>query len=72
MKTLHLDRDGVRGLSISESFLQQNLRSTLAGVIMTNQFIIDGFVFGNSTIKGDDITEEIISMYEKLGWHVQR
>tara|TARA_Y100000590_G_scaffold244140_1_gene274416 strand:+ start:1377 stop:1952 length:576 start_codon:yes stop_codon:yes gene_type:complete len=66
MKTLHLDRDGVRGLSISESFLQQNLRSTLAGVIMTNQFIIDGFVFGNSTIKGDDITEEIISMYEKL------
>tara|TARA_Y100000590_G_scaffold370902_1_gene433031 strand:- start:351 stop:926 length:576 start_codon:yes stop_codon:yes gene_type:complete len=66
MKTLHLDRDGVRGLSISESFSQQNLRSTLAGVIMTNQFTIDGFAFGNSTIKGDDITEEIISMYEKL------
>tara|TARA_Y100000590_G_scaffold276896_1_gene310884 strand:- start:2740 stop:3315 length:576 start_codon:yes stop_codon:yes gene_type:complete len=66
MKVFHIERDGVRGLSISESFSQQNTKSILAGVVMTNEFLIDGFVFGNSTVNGDDITDEIIAMYKKL------
>jgi len=66
MKTLHLEKNGIRGLSISESFTHENTRSVLAGVVMSNEFQIDGFVFEFATIKGDDITEKIISMYQKL------
>tara|TARA_B100000029_G_C17403013_1_gene897790 strand:- start:337 stop:915 length:579 start_codon:yes stop_codon:yes gene_type:complete len=66
MKTLHLEKKGVRGLSISESFTKQDKHSVLAGIVMSNEFQIDGFVFGHATLRGDDITEQIISMYEKL------
>ena len=66
MKTLHLDKNGIRGLSISESFTKEDTHSVLAGVVVSNDFLIDGFVFGRATIRGDDITEQIISMYEKL------
>jgi len=66
MKTLHLEKNGIRGLSISESFEKQDTHSILAGVVMSNEFLIDGFVFENATLKGDDITEKILIMYEKL------
>ena len=66
MKTLHLEKNGIRGLSISESFEKQDTHSILAGVVMSNEFLIDGFVFENATLKGDDITEKILTMYDKL------
>ena len=66
MRSLHLEKNGIRGLAISESFRQDSEKSVLAGIIMSNDFVIDGFVFGNTTIKGDDATDQIISMYKKL------
>ena len=33
---------------------------------MSTDLIIDGFVFGHSTVGGDDATDVILSMYEKL------
>ena len=66
MKTLHLEKNGIRGLSISESFEKKDTNSILAGVVMSNEFLIDGFVFENATLKGDDITEKILMMYKKL------
>ena len=66
MKTLHLEKNGIRGLAISESFTKESKHSVLAGVVMSNEFLIDGFVFENATLKGDDITEKILMMYEKL------
>ena len=66
MKTLHLEKNGIRGLSISESFTKQDKYSVLAGIVMSSEFQIDGFVFGRATIRGDDITEQIITMYKKL------
>ena len=66
MRSLHLEKNGIRGLAIAESFRQDSKKSILSGVIMSNDFVIDGFVFGNSTLKGDDATEEIISMYNKV------
>ena len=66
MKTLHLEKNGIRGLSISESFQKEDTHSILAGVVMSNEFLIDGFVFENATLKGDDITEKILTMYDKL------
>ena len=66
MRSLHLEKKGIRGLAIAESFRQDSEKSILSGVIMSNDFVIDGFVFGNSTLKGDDATEVIIDMYNKV------
>jgi len=66
MRSLHLEKKGIRGLAIAESFRQNSKKSILSGVIMSNDFVIDGFVFGNSTLKGDDATEVIINMYNKV------
>lgn len=34
MKTLHLEKNGIRGLAISESFTQESEKSILAGIVM--------------------------------------
>ena len=65
MRSLHLEKNGIRGLAISESFNQDSEKSVLAGIIMSNDFVIDGFVLGNSTIKGDDATNQIETFLEK-------
>lgn len=66
MTHLHLEKPGLRGLGISESFKQDHKKSVLCGVVMRKDFVIDGFVFGNATIGGDDSTDQIIEMYRKL------
>ncbi len=66
MKNLHLEKKGLRGLGIAESFSQNSKKSILAGVVMRRDFVIDGFVFGNATLSGDDATDEILKMYKKL------
>ena len=62
MKTLHLEKHGLRGLAIAESFLQNSKKSILAGLVTTSDFIIDGFIFGHSTVGGDDATDTILSI----------
>lgn len=66
MRKLHLEKKGLRGLVIAESFKQNSKKSILAGVVMRRDFVIDGFVFGKTTLEGDDATETILSMYKKL------
>ena len=66
MRPLHLEKKGLRGLAIAESFTQNSKKSVLAGVVMRRDFVIDGFVFGNATLEGDDATDEILKMYKKL------
>jgi endonuclease V-like protein UPF0215 family len=66
MNHLRLEKKGLRGLAIAESFRESDLTSNLAGVVMRRDFIIDGFIFGKSTIEGDDSTDAIISMYSNL------
>jgi len=66
MRKLHLEKKGLRGLVIAESFKQNSKKSILAGVVMRRDLLIDGFVFGRATIEGDDATETILSMYKKL------
>ena len=51
MRRLHLEKKGIRGLAIAESFRQDLKKSVLAGVIVSNDLVIDGFVLGNATIK---------------------
>jgi uncharacterized protein len=66
MNHIRLEKKGLRGLAIAESFRETDLKSKLAGVVMRRDFVIDGFVFGSATIEGDDATDAMISMYEKL------
>ena len=66
MRTLHLEKKGLRGLAIAESFHQKSKKSILSGLVMRRDFLIDGFVFGETTLDGDDSTETILKMYEEL------
>ena len=66
MNHIHLEKKGLRGLAIAESFRQVDKTSRLAGVVMRRDLIIDGFVLGQCTIEGDDATEAILKMYSKL------
>src|SRR6267142_2929125 len=63
---LHIEKKGLRGLAIAESFREEDKTSTLAGVVMRRDFVIDGFVFGQTTIEGNDATNSILQMYKKL------
>jgi endonuclease V-like protein UPF0215 family len=67
MRSLHLEKKGLRGLAIAESFRQNSERSILSGLIMRRDFVIDGFVFGSAALEGNDATDQILRMYEELG-----
>jgi uncharacterized protein len=66
MNHIHLEKKGLRGLAIAESFKQGDSFSRLAGVVIRQDFIIDGFVFGKCTVEGDDATDAILDMYSRL------
>src|SRR5690606_2902106 len=57
---------GMRVLGIAESFTKGSMFSKLAGIVMRRDLIIDGMIFGNVTIEGDDATQSILSMYRSL------
>lgn len=62
----HLEKKGIRVFGVAESYRKFNRMSTLAGVVMRRDRIIDGIVFGRSTFKGNDSTEGILSMFMSL------
>lgn len=66
----HLDKAGVRGLFVAESFdpaAPAGGESILAGVVMRRDLAIDGFALGSATIGGLDAAEGIASMHAGLG-----
>ena len=64
--TLHLEKKAIRALGIAESFRAKDKISTLAGVVMRTDLVIDGFGFGRLTVSGSDATESIISLARAL------
>lgn len=66
MRSLHLEKKGLRCLAIAESFRQNSKKSILAGIVMRRDFLIDGFIFGSATLGGDDATDAILKMYDEL------
>ena len=64
---MNLEKRGLRGLAIAESHTVHTPRSILAGVVMRRDGIIDGFVLGGATLRGDDATDEILTIYDRLG-----
>ncbi len=51
----HTEKRGIRVLAIAESFKKTGAYSTLAELVMRRDLIIDGIVFGNVTIEGNDM-----------------
>jgi len=66
MNHIRLEKKGLRGLAIAESFREHDTTSKLAGIVMRRDLVIDGFVFGHAKIEGDDSTDSILAMYDKL------
>jgi hypothetical protein len=62
---MQLQKPGIRVLGIAESFSDRE-QSCLCGVVMRRDLHIDGFVFGNVTVGGDDATSEILKMVQAL------
>lgn len=60
------EKKGIRALGIAECFRPGTAKSTLAGIVIRSDLIIDGFTFGETTITGDDATQTITNMHKHL------
>jgi uncharacterized protein len=64
---VHKNKKGMRVLAIAESFQKQDKKSILAGIVMRRDFIVDGFIYGDTIVGGNDSTDIVLSMIESLG-----
>ena len=65
-KRIHPEKKGIRVFGIAESFTKDSKRSTLCGVVLRRDMLLDGVVFGRALVGGEDATSQIISMFMKL------
>src|SRR5919106_4137312 len=65
-KRIHPEKKGVRVFGIAESFVKNSRFSTLAGVVLRRDMLVDGVVLGRTLVGGDDATMQIISMFKTL------
>jgi len=63
---LHINKPALRILGIAESFVRAFPVSVLAGVVMRADMRIDGMAYAHATVGGDDATQAVIRIYEKL------
>lgn len=63
---LHINKPALRILGIAESFVRAFPVSILAGVVMRADMRIDGMAYAHATVGGDDATQAVIRIYEKL------
>jgi hypothetical protein len=63
---LHVNKPALRILGIAESFARTFPVSILAGVVMRADMRIDGMAYAHATVGGDDATQAVIRIYEKL------
>jgi len=66
MRKLHLEKKAIRVLGIAESFRTSSEISTLAGVVMRSDLIIDGFGFAEVTVSGSDATKAVVNVNNAL------
>ena len=62
----HPEKKGIRVFGIAESFRSSYMKSTIAGIVMRRDLIIDGIALSNTTLKGNDSTENILRMFRSL------
>ena len=64
--TLHLEKKAIRVLGIAESFRKDQKYSTLAGVVMRSDLVIDGFANDRLRVSGSDSTNSTLNLFKKL------
>ncbi|WP_255192867.1 DUF99 family protein [Natronobeatus ordinarius] len=57
-------KPGVRALGVAESFRDE--RSTLAGVVVRADRVVDEFAFASCTVGGTDATDAVCSLTDRL------
>ncbi len=62
---MHVAKPGLRALGIAESYSGRE-QSTLAGVVMRKDLLIDGAAFARVTVAGSDATDAIIRLHAEL------
>ncbi|HNX18114.1 MAG TPA: DUF99 family protein [Methanoregula sp.] len=62
---MHIPKKGLRALGIAESY-SGRAYSTLAGVVMRKDLIIDGFAFSRVTVAGMDGTDAVLKIVGDL------
>ena len=63
---LHLEKKAIRVLGIAESFRKDQEYSTLAGVVMRSDLVIDGFANNKLRVSGSDATSATLGLFTKL------
>lgn len=63
---LHATKKAIRALGVAESFRPKAAKSTLAGVVMRTDLVVDGFALGEATVGGEDATRAVLTMYRSL------
>jgi len=63
---LHLNKPGIRALGVAESFRPGQKTSTLAGVVMRSDRVVDGLAIGRTSVGGDDASASIRALYRLL------
>ena len=56
----------IRALGVAESFAPSATLSTLGGVVMRTDLVVDGLVLGKATVEGSDATRAVLRIYRKL------
>jgi uncharacterized protein len=64
---VHSSKKGIRVLAIAETFEKQDKKAILAGIVMRRDFIVDGIIYGHTTVGGNDSTDIVLSMVQQLG-----
>jgi endonuclease V-like protein UPF0215 family len=62
---MHIPKKGLRALGIAESYAGRE-HSTLAGIVMRKDLIIDGFAFSRVTVGGMDATDAVLEIVNTL------
>ncbi|KUK60046.1 MAG: hypothetical protein XD82_1717 [Methanoculleus marisnigri] len=62
---MHVAKSGLRALGIAESYSGRE-QSTLAGVVMRKDLLIDGVAFARVTVGGCDATDAVIRVFTDL------
>jgi endonuclease V-like protein UPF0215 family len=63
---LHLEKPAIRALGLAESFSSTDKVSTLVGVVLRSDLVLDGFGVGTLEVSGSNATDSILSVYENL------
>ncbi len=63
---LHLEKKAIRVLGVAESFRPNDVNSTLAGVVMRSDLVIDGFARGNLRVSGSDGSKAVVRLFDSL------